>query len=376
MSALFTPFALKDVLLRNRIGVPAMCQYSADDGMPGAWHLPHYTAMARGGAGLVTLEATAVSPNGRITHGCLGLWNDAQVEALRPIAQAIKAGGAVPGIQISHSGRKGSIHRPWEGEHHFSEDDPLAWEIIGPSSVAFGGSLPRAPRAMTLEEIAQVQADFAAAARRASEAGFEWLELHFGHGYLAQCFFSIHANLRKDAYGGDCAARGRFLVETVAAVRKTWPERLPLTARFGVIEFDGRDDENLEESLMTVKRFRDEGLDLLNVSLGFTTSKAKIPWVPGLMLPIAGRFRRETGLPVSSAWSLHDPEIANRGIADGQIDIALIGRGHLANPHWAFEAARQLKIERPYAVLPPQYAHWLARYGKGSIRPTPDDLAR
>ena len=362
MSALFSPFQLKDVTLRNRIAIPPMCQYSAVDGHVTDWHLAHYTSLARGGAGLVIVEATAVSPDGRITPACTGLWDDAQIEGLARIAAAIKAAGAVPGIQIAHAGRKASAQRPWEGDDHIPADDPRAWETIAPSAIAYGEGLPRVPRAMTVADIERVRGDFAAAARRARDAGFEWLELHFAHGYLAQSFFSAHSNQRTDAYGGDLAGRSRFLLETLAAVRAVWPERLPLTARFGVIEYDGRDDETLRESIGLASAFRRGGLDLLNVSVGFTVPGTSIPWGTPFLAPVAGRVRREAELPVAASWGLDKPQLAEQFVAQGQMDLVMIGRAHLANPHYPYAAAQALGVQRPSWVLPAPYAHWLERY--------------
>ena len=362
MSALFQPFKLKDLTLRNRIAIPPMCQYSATDGVVNDWHRVHYPALARGGAGLLIVEATAVSPEGRISPNCTGLWNNAQAAALAPIAASIKAAGAVPGIQIGHAGRKASANRPWEGDDHIAADDVRGWATISPSATAFGANLPKVPRAMTVEDIARVREDFVAAARRALEAGFEWLELHFAHGYLAQSFFSVHANQRDDAYGGSFDNRSRFLLETLQAVRKVWPEHLPLTARFGVLEYDGRDEETLAESIELTRQFKREGLDLLSVSVGFSTPTANIPWAPAFLAPIAERVRREAGLPVASAWGIDNPATADATVRDGQLDLVMIGRAHLANPHWPMQAARALGVERPTWVLPAPYAHWLERY--------------
>lgn len=362
MSALFSPFQLKDVSLRNRIAIPPMCQYSAVDGFTNQWHQDHYAALARGGAGLVIVEATAVSPEGRITPACTGLWNDQQAEGMARIAASIKRYGAVPGIQIAHAGRKASANRPWEGDDHIAEDDPRGWQTIAPSALAFGAHLPKVPKAMTLDDIARVRSDFVAAARRARDAGFEWLELHFAHGYLAQSFFSVHANQRTDAYGGSFEGRSRFLLETLAAVREVWPEHLPLTARFGVIEYDGRDEQTLAESIDLTKAFRRAGLDLLNVSVGFSIPQANIPWGPAFLGPIAERVRREAELPVASSWCIDVPADAERVVADGQMDLVMVGRAHLANPHWPLQAAKAIGIDRPTWVLPAPYAHWLERY--------------
>ncbi|MFT4020019.1 MAG: NADH:flavin oxidoreductase/NADH oxidase [Acinetobacter sp.] len=362
MAALFTPFQLKDVTLRNRISVPPMCQYSAVDGFVTDWHLAHYTSIARGGAGLVIVEATAVSPEGRITPECLGIWSDEQAEDLAKIAQAIKAAGAIPGIQIAHAGRKASSNRPWEGDDHIAESDARGWQTIAPSAIAFGANLPKVPQEMTIADIERVKADFAAAAKRAKDAGFEWLELHFAHGYLAQSFFSVRSNHRQDQYGGSFAGRSRFLLETFSAVRAEWPENLPLTARFGVIEYDGRDEETLTESIELTKKLREGGLDLLNISVGFTIPKTNIPWGSAFLAPIAQRVRREVGIAVASSWNIDDPIVANRVIADNDMDLVMIGRAFLANPHYPLQAAKQLKIERPTWVLPAPYAHWLERY--------------
>lgn len=362
MSELFSPFTLKSVTLRNRIAVPPMCQYSAVDGVLNDWHLAHYSGLARGGAGLVIVEATAVSPEGRITPGCSGLWNDAQAQALAPIATAIRAAGAVPGIQIGHAGRKASANRPWEGDDHIPDGDARGWPTLSPSAIAFGAHLPKVPQAMREDDIARVRGDFRAAARRAREAGFAWLELHFAHGYLGQSFFSVHANRRDDRYGGSAENRCRFLLETLAVVREEWPEHLPLTARFGVIEFDGRDAETLAESIALAKAFKRDGLDLLSVSVGFSTLQANIPWAPAFLAPIAGQVRRQAGIPVAAAWGIDAPETAESTVATGQLDLVMVGRAHLANPHWPYHAALKLKVDRAAWVLPAPYAHWLARY--------------
>ncbi|MDE1148167.1 MAG: NADH:flavin oxidoreductase/NADH oxidase [Azospirillaceae bacterium] len=362
MSALFTPYTLKGVTLRNRIAVPPMCQYSAVDGVTNDWHEVHYAGLARGGAGLVIVEATAVSPEGRITPGCTGLWNDQQTEGMARITAAIKKAGAVPGIQIGHAGRKASANRPWEGDDHIADDAPGGWPTISPSAIAFGGGLPKVPKAMTLDDIARVQADFVSAARRARDAGFEWLELHFAHGYLAQSFFSVHANTRDDRYGGDAEGRGRFLAETLAAVRTVWPEHLPLTARFGVIEFDGRDEETLAEAIALTRTLRAGGLDMMSVSMGFSTITAQVPWSPAFMAPIAARVREEAGIPVSTAWGMDVPADAERAVALQQLDLVMAGRAHLADPHYPFRAARELKAGKASKLLPTQYAYWLARY--------------
>ena len=362
MSALFQPYTLKDITLRNRIAVPPMCQYMAHDGLANDWHLSHYAGMARGGAALVIVEATAVSPEGRITPGCTGIWSDALAQGFAPIVKEIKKAGAVPGIQIGHAGRKASANRPWEGDDHIAEGDARGWQTIAPSAIAFGGGLPKVPRAMDLDDIARVQQNFVDAAVRAREVGFEWLELHFAHGYLAQSFFSAHSNQRDDIYGGSVENRSRFLLETLKAVRAVWPEHLPLTIRFGVLEFDGRDEQTLLESIGLVRQFKEAGMDMLSVSMGFTIPDVSIPWGPAFMGPIAERVRREAGVPVSSAWGFGTPAIAERVVKEEQLDVVMVGKAHLANPHWAYFAAKELGVERASWVMPAPYAHWLERY--------------
>lgn len=362
MSALFQPYTLKDVTLRNRIAIPPMCQYSADEGVVNDWHQVHYAGLARGGASLVVVEATAVAPEGRITPGCAGIWTDEQAQAFVPIVKAIKDAGSVPGIQIAHAGRKASANRPWEGDDHIVDSDPHAWETIAPSAIAFGANLPKVPRAMTLDDIARVKQNFVDAARRARDVGFEWIELHFAHGYLGQSFFSKHSNQRTDAYGGSFDNRSRFLLETLAAVREVWPENLPLTARFGVLEYDGRDEETLTESIELARRFKAGGLDLLSVSVGFTIPDTNIPWGPAFLGNIAERVRREADLAVTSAWGFGTPQLAEAAVKNGQLDLVSVGRAHLADPHWAYAAAKELNVDKASWTLPAPYAHWLERY--------------
>lgn len=363
MTTLFEPFRVKDVTLRNRIAVPPMCQYSAIDGVPNNWHLAHYAELARGGAGLVVVEATAVSPDGRISPGCTGLWNRAQAVEHAKIAQSIKDAGAVAGLQIAHAGMKASANRPWEGDNHIPLTDPRSWETIAPSAVSFGTeALNRVPRAMTKEDIIRVQNDFVSTAKLALDCGYQWLELHFAHGYLAQSFFSRHTNKRDDEYGGNAEKRGRFLIETMSAVRKVWPENLPFTIRFGVLEFDGHDEETLREAILLTKKFKDGGVDLLSVSVGFSTPQSNIPWGPAFLAPYARHIRDEAGIAVGSAWGFDTPSIADASVRNGDLDIVFVGRAHLANPHWAYKAAKDLGVKDPEKILPAPYQFWLERY--------------
>ncbi len=362
MASLFQPFTLKDVTLRNRIAVSPMCQYSATDGMVNDWHRVHLGGLARGGAGLVVVEATAVTPEGRITPNCLGLWNDEQAAALAPIVQMIKDAGAVPGIQIGHAGRKASANRPWEGDNHIPAEDPRGWDIIAPSAIAYGGGLSKTPHEMTKGDIDRVKQAFVDSAKRAFASGFEWLELHFAHGYLAQSFLSKHSNKRTDEYGGSFENRGRFILETLRAVRAAWPENLPLAARLGVIEFDGTDEETLGEAIELIKTMKAEGLDFIDVSMGFSVGKANIPWGPAFLGPVAARVRNEAGLPASTSWYVSTPQQAEELVRDGSVDLVMLARPLLTDPHWPFKAAKELGVESPAWVLPAPYAHWLDRY--------------
>lgn len=358
MSGLFDSYTLKGVTLRNRIAASPMCQYMAKDGMVTDWHLPHYASLARGGAGLVVVEATAVSPEGRITPGDMGLWSEAHVPGLAAVAKAIAAAGAVPGIQLAHAGRKAGCTPPWEGGAPLSSSNPQAWEPIAPSALPLIPEKPHVPREMDRTDIQRVQRDFVDAARRASEAGFQWLELHFAHGFLAQSFLSKHSNHRTDAYGGSLENRARFLVETVRAVRRVWPAHLPLTARLGVLEFDGQDEVNLTESIEVLKLLKAEGLDLVDVGIGFSTL-APVPWGPNMLVPTAERVRNETGLQVTTSWGITNAKEADGFVREGKVDVVMLARRLLANPHWPAQAARELSIAKPAWILPTPYAFWL-----------------
>lgn len=362
MSGLFDHYTLKGVTLRNRIAASPMCQYMAKDGQVGDWHLPHYTSLARGGAGLVVVEATAVSPEGRITAGDLGVWSDGHVQGLATLAKCITEAGAVPGIQLGHAGRKAGCTPPWEGGAPLPASDPQGWEPIAPSALPLVPEQPHVPRAMTVADIRRVQQDFVKAAQRAKDAGFKWLELHFAHGFLAQSFLSRQSNVRDDEYGGSLENRARFLVETVAAVRSVWPADLPLTARLGVLEFDGHDEVNLAESIEVLKRLKAEGLDLVDVGIGFSTTTSPIPWGPNLLVSTAERVRRETGLQVTTSWLITSAKEADIFVRDRKVDLVMFARRLLANPHWPQQAARELSVPKPSWVLPTPYAFWLENW--------------
>ena len=360
MSGLFSEYVLKDIRLRNRIAISPMTQYSCGpDGVMTDWHLVHLGARAVGGAGLVVAEQLAVSEEGRMTAGCAGIWSDEQVPALQRITHFIKSVGAVPGVQLGHSGRKGSLKRPWEGYEQLPEDHPEGWESIGPSEIPYGGRIPRPARAMTREDIGEVHRKYADAARRALEAGFEWLEMHYAHGFLGASFFSPIANDRTDDYGGSAENRARFLIETFDAVRNVWPERLPMTMRIGALDFHP-ESHTLEDSIALVRSLAQHGLDLVDISMGMNTDSASVPWGDrGFMVPSATRIRRETGVQTAVSWNLSDPVFADEIIHTGQIDLLMVGRPALANPHWPLYAALMLGEPAPYDLLPSQYSYFL-----------------
>ncbi|MGA2175347.1 MAG: NADH:flavin oxidoreductase/NADH oxidase [Verrucomicrobiota bacterium] len=337
---LFQPLTIKSVTLRNRIGVSPMCQYSSVDGVATDWHLVHLGARAVGGAGLVIAEATAVSPEGRITPGDAGLWADKHIEPIARVNRFLKEHGAVPAIQIAHAGRKASAARPWEGEAQLA-DKAGGWETIAPSALAFGGHLPKVPRAMTEADIARVQNEFVAAAKRSLAAGCEFLELHSAHGYLSHEFLSPLTNQRTDRYGGSFENRIRFLLETTRAVRAVWPDRLPFAVRISCTDWvaGGWD---IEQSIELARRLKAEGVDLMDCSSGGTVPDAKVPVGAGYQVPFAERIRREAGLLTAAVGCLTEPAHADEIIRNGRADVVLLAREFLREPYWPRRAARAL----------------------------------
>lgn len=353
MTALFDPLTLRAVTLRNRIGVSPMCQYSAVNGHVGDWHLVHLGARAVGGAGLVLAEATAVSPAGRISPQCAGVWSDDHVEALQRITRFISAQGAVPGLQLAHAGRKGSASRPWEGSRSLADDEG-GWETLAPSALPFGAALTRTPRAMTAADITALHADFAAATRRALAAGYRWLEIHAAHGYLLHSFLSPLSNQRDDAFGGSFDNRCRLLLSVVAEIRALWPERLPLSVRLSCT--DWRDDGwSVEESVELARRLRDSGVDLVDCSSGFNTpDQARYPIGPGWQVGFARRIRHEAGIATAAVGAITAPVQADMILSQGDADLVLLARELLRDPFWPRRAALELGVS--CAFTPPQYA--------------------
>jgi 2,4-dienoyl-CoA reductase-like NADH-dependent reductase (Old Yellow Enzyme family) len=353
MPHLFDPLTIKSVTLRNRIGVSPMCQYSSDDGVATDWHLVHLGARASGGAGLVIAEATAVSAEGRITPGDAGIWADKHIEPIARINRFVKSQGAVPGIQLAHAGRKASAARPWDGGAHLA-DSAGGWPTLAPSALAFGGPLNKVPREMTAVDIARVQAEFVAAAKRALAAGCEWVELHAAHGYLGHQFLSPLSNRRTDAYGGSFDNRIRFVLETARAIRAVWPEKLPLTVRLSCTDWVEGGWE-LEQSIELARRLKAKGVDLIDCSSGGGVATAKIPLDPGYQVPFAERIRRDAGMATAAVGLITDPEQADRIVRNGQADLVLLAREFLRDAYWPLHAAKALG--QSAALTPPvQYA--------------------
>ncbi|MFI6805590.1 NADH:flavin oxidoreductase/NADH oxidase [Streptomyces luteogriseus] len=355
MTALFEPYTLRELTIPNRVWMPPMCQYSAapqgpETGVPTDWHFAHYAARATGGTGLIIVEATAVSAQGRISPYDLGIWNDTQVEAFRRITRFLTAQGTVPAIQLAHAGRKASTDRPWKGGAPVGPD-AHGWDSVAPSPLAFDDRHP-APAELTVDQIKDVVEQFAAAARRALAAGFEVAEIHGAHGYLINEFLSPHSNHRTDAYGGSYENRTRFALEVVDAVREVWPDDKPLFFRVSATEWLEDGGWTADDTVRFAADLRAHGIDLLDVSTGGNASGVRIPTGPGYQVPFAARVKDETALPVAAVGLITDVEQAEKILANGEADAVLLGRELLRNPSWARHAARELGGE---VRVPDQY---------------------
>jgi 2,4-dienoyl-CoA reductase-like NADH-dependent reductase (Old Yellow Enzyme family) len=339
---LFTPLQLRDVRLRNRIGVSPMCQYSSVDGFASDWHLVHLGSRAVGGAALVMTEATAVLAEGRISPADLGLWKDEQIEMLARIFRFVEAEGAVPGMQLAHAGRKASTAAPWKtGEHVVAEKDGGWRPIFAPSPLPFSPD-DIVPAELDHAGIERSVQAFADASRRALEAGAKVIEIHAAHGYLLHSFLSPLSNQRTDGYGGSFDNRTRALREVVAAIRKVWPERLPLFVRISATDWvaGGWD---VDQSVMLASQLKNLGVDLVDCSSGGAVPGAKIPAGPGYQVPFAERIRREAGIPTVAVGMITTPEHADHIIRTGQADMVFLARELLRDPYWPHRAAMALK---------------------------------
>jgi 2,4-dienoyl-CoA reductase-like NADH-dependent reductase (Old Yellow Enzyme family) len=305
----------------------------------------------------VIAEATAVEPRGRITPGDAGIWSDKHIEPLERINRFIKSHGALPGIQIAHAGRKASAARPWEGDHSL-KDEEGGWETVGPSPLAFGNKLWRVPKEMTLADIREVQNAFRSAAVRSLEAGYEWLELHFAHGYLVHSFYSPLSNKRTDQYGGSFVNRIRLALEITQAVREVWPERLPLTVRLSCSDWvEG--GWTIEDSVELSKKLKAEGVDLIDCSSGFNSPDYKnYPFGAGWQVPFAEKIRQEAEIATAAVGFITNAMQADQIIRNQRADIVLLAREMLRDPYWPYRAAQELH-QKEITTLPIQYASWL-----------------
>ncbi|MFF7681603.1 NADH:flavin oxidoreductase/NADH oxidase [Microbacterium sp. NPDC007973] len=348
MSALFTPLAIRGIEMRNRLWVSPMCQYSAVEGVPNDWHHVHLAQFAAGGAGLVIAEATAVSPEGRISPQDAGLWTDAQAEAWRPIVTAIRARGAVAGVQLGHAGRKASTSAPLSGARGSVSVGDGGWRTVAPSALAYADFAE--PAALDAEGVEKVVTDFADAARRAVGAGFQVLELHAAHGYLLHQFLSPLTNHRDDAYGGSFENRARLLVRVTEAVRRAAPEAA-VFVRFSATDA-AEGGWSVDDTVAASRLVAAAGADLIDVSSGGLVPHQHIVPGPGYQVEYAATVRRETGLLVSAVGMIDDAALAENVVADGRADAVMSGREWLRDPHYALRAAAALGADSP---APAQY---------------------
>lgn len=349
MPGLLDPITFRSLTLRNRIGVSPMCMYSADDGVPNDWHLVHLGSRAAGGAGLIFTEASAVEPRGRISPGDAGIWNDAQAKAWQRITQFVKAQGAAIGIQLAHAGRKASTKVPWQDRGApIPPSAPGGWQPIGPSAIAFDDR-HAAPTAMTLAEIATLTREFAEAAKRAVDVGFDVVELHAAHGYLLHNFCSPISNRRTDAYGGSFANRTRLVGEVVEAIRETIPESMPLIVRLSCSDWT-EGGWTIDDTVELAKSLKMLGVDAIDCSSGGNVPKAKIAVGPGYQVPFAEQVKREAGIATMAVGMITETAQADAIVREGKADFVLLARESLRDPNFALRAAHELG---DHATRPP-----------------------
>jgi len=362
---LFTPLRMGGVTLRNRIVVSPMCEYSSVDGFASDWHLVHLGSRAVGGAGLVFTEATAVSPEGRISLADLGIWKDEHIAALRRITDFLHAQGAHAGIQLAHAGRKASTHIPWQGDGAVGTEAGGWSDVLAPSAIPFSPSYPR-PREIDREGMARVRRGFREAAGRAARAGFDVIEIHAAHGYLLQEFLSPLSNQRSDEYGGSLENRARFLLEVADSVREVWARERPLFVRISATDWtEGGFD--LEQSIQLAALLREHSVDLIDVSSGGNVAGAAIPAGPGYQTKFAEAIRTQAGIRTGAVGMITDPAQADHVIRTGQADLVFIAREFLRDPYWPVHAAAALGED---ASWPVQY---LRAAPRGSTARTPID---
>ena len=362
MTHLFEPLSIRSVTLANRIAVSPMCQYSSENGCVNDWHLVHLGSRAAGGAGLVIFEATAVTPQGRISPKDLGIWSDTQIEPLARIIRFIDQQGSVAGIQLAHAGRKAGVAPPWENRPGTLTENEGGWPIVAPSAIPFEDGCFK-PETLTEDGISGIVEAFVQAARRAHLAGFRVAEIHAAHGYLLHQFLSPLSNRRNDRYGGSFENRTRMLRDIVAAVRSVWPENLPLFVRISATDWaDGGWD--LEQSLQLVQQLQLLGADLIDCSSGGNIPSARIPIGTGYQTAFSERIRRETGIKTGTVGMITGSAQADHIIRSGQADLVLLGRELLRDPYWPLRAARELG----------QPAPWPCQYVRAAPSGTPAHL--
>jgi 2,4-dienoyl-CoA reductase-like NADH-dependent reductase (Old Yellow Enzyme family) len=366
MAHLFNPLSIRDITFANRAFVSPMCQYSSTDGYANDWHFVHLGSRAVGGAGLVLTEAAAVLPEGRISPQDLGLWMDDHIEPLARIVRFIHEQGSVAGVQLAHAGRKASTYRPWSGHGSIPESNGGWKNVAGPSALAFDESYAM-PQALSIDGIKNIIAAFAAAARRACEAGFGVVEIHAAHGYLIHEFLSPYSNQRTDDYGGSFENRTRLLRETVAAVRDSWPERAPLFVRISATDWiDGGWD--IQQSVELARHLKTLGADLIDCSSGGNVAHAKIPVGPGYQTRFAEQIRREADILTGAVGMITSAVQAEHIIGTGQADAVMIARELLRDPYWPLRAAQELGQQISWPV------QYLRAASEGSQARVPVDL--
>ncbi|HSH64641.1 MAG TPA: NADH:flavin oxidoreductase/NADH oxidase [Bacteroidia bacterium] len=349
MPHLFSPLKIRSLELKNRIIVSPMCQYSSKDGFANEWHLVHLGSRAVGGAAMVITEATAVSPEGRISPSDLGIWLDEHISYLKKITSFIEEQGCVPGIQLAHAGRKASHQAPWNGGKPISEKEN-GWQTVGPSALAFADMEP-IPVELSAAEIDKIKQDFKVAAARALKAGFKVIELHAAHGYLLHEFLSPYSNKRTDKYGGSFDNRILFLLEIITAVREVWPEELPLFVRISATEWvEGNWSES--DSIKLAEILKDKTVDLIDCSTGGNIPHVKIPIVPMYQTPFAENIKKQTGILTGAVGMITTSKEANHIIESNKADVVLLARELLRDPYFPLKAAHELQQE---VVWPKQY---------------------
>ena len=367
---LFSPLQIRELTLRNRIAISPMCQHAADNGHATPWHMVHLGKFALGGAGLILTESTAVDPRGRIGTADLGLWKDSQIAPLRDIVDFVHANGGAIGVQLAHAGRKSGSQPLWDGGAALSESqlaaDAEPWERLGPSALPAGPGWS-APAALDEAGIEAVVARFVDATVRAEAAGFDVVELHFGHGYLVASFLSPNANHRTDAWGGDIAGRMRLALLIASRVRAAWPAAKPLFCRLSAV--DGSvDGWNLDDSVLLARELKRCGVDVIDCSSGGLTEETRALPVPrglGFQVPFSDRIRREAEVLTQAVGMIVDPLQAEQVLADGQADLVALGREALFDPYWPHHAAAAFGIDPTYERWPLRHGVWLAKRAPG-----------